>query len=191
MPRVRPHQDVGSPLREPIFGRLDTHVLHRVGVDLGADKALDQVQDPLVRQAVEHRCILGKQRLDDRRRFQHAFDQQVAVTLESAELSGTQTLLPGPRDRTRSLPGPKTVSSGRTLCAGSHGLRRHGATVPTGPRMRASRRCVCFDFHRLPCHGVTMQPPTGNHTTPRLLPYGAQRVDTAMPACRIEPWHRW
>ena len=37
MPRVRPHQDVGSPLREPIFGRLDTHVLHRVGVDLGAE----------------------------------------------------------------------------------------------------------------------------------------------------------
>ena len=134
VPRVGARQHVGGTVGEQALGRLDAYVLDRVGVDFGADEALDQIQHPLVgddaehrrprperrvrrdsggdqagievpgvvasalpvdadqslgefeivaggselaagvqfvRQAVEHRGVLGKQRLDVRRGFQH------------------------------------------------------------------------------------------------------------------------
>ena len=84
----------------------------------------------LVRQAVEHLSILGKQRLDHRRGFQHALDQKVAVVLKPAELVGTQKRSIAPRGTVhRSLPAVT--------------ITRHGTH-----RTTVLRGCECHEWRR-------------------------------------------
>ena len=211
MPRIRARQDVGGAIREQALGRLDAYVLDRIGIDFGADKALGQIQNPLVGddvehrrpcperrfgcdsgghqagvevpgmvasgvavdadqslgerkigvggselaarvqlacQAVEHFRILGKQRLDHRRGFQHALDQKVAVTLKPAELIGTRKMSIDPRSTVHRSPPAVTItrqSTHRTSwprrackCHGREAGRREVSRLGIAPQASGS-----------------------------------------------------
>ena len=51
-----------------------------------------------VRQTVEHIFVLGKERVDQFRWVQHAFDAEVSVMFESLQLLGSEDVVPGPRN---------------------------------------------------------------------------------------------